>query len=158
MSRDGGATGDPFCLQEWPHSPQKGPAPQHPWERSKKPERKKSPEKCNVFRSCPRKWCSWRSVTALTGIGRVGQPAIAGRLTVGSSLSRPRPGRWVMSSSTSNALRLELPTAPCGPDGPASPRSPLGPGSPRSPLGPGGPGNPRAGLGNLDRRIGGVCA
>src|SRR6202030_2914272 len=48
----------------------------------------------------------------------------------------------VMSSSTSNALRLELPAAPCCPDGPASPRSPLGPDAPRSPLGPGGPGNP----------------
>jgi hypothetical protein len=48
----------------------------------------------------------------------------------------------VRSSSTSKALRFELPAVPCGPDGPASPRSPLGPGSPRSPLEPGGPGNP----------------
>jgi hypothetical protein len=32
-------------------------------------------------------WCNWRWVTAFTGIGRAGQLAIAGRLTVGSSLN-----------------------------------------------------------------------
>ena len=36
--------------------------------------------------SCPVEWCSWRRVTAMTGMGRTGQPAIAGRLTAGSSL------------------------------------------------------------------------
>jgi hypothetical protein len=37
------------------------------------------------IRSCPRAWCSW-CVTCFTGRSRVGQLAIAGRLTVGSSL------------------------------------------------------------------------
>ena len=37
--------------------------------------------------SCPRAWCNWRRVTAFTGQGRAGQLAIAGRLTVGSSLN-----------------------------------------------------------------------
>jgi len=36
--------------------------------------------------SCPGAWCSWRRGTAFTGKGRAGQLAIAGRLTVGSSL------------------------------------------------------------------------
>ena len=37
--------------------------------------------------SCPLAWCSWRWVTAIAGMGRAGQLAIAGRLTVGSSLN-----------------------------------------------------------------------
>jgi hypothetical protein len=37
--------------------------------------------------SCPRAWCNWRRVTAFTGKGRADQLAIAGRLTVGSSLN-----------------------------------------------------------------------
>lgn len=40
-----------------------------------------------VARSCPLAWCNWRRVTAFTGEGRAGQLAIAGRLTVGSSLN-----------------------------------------------------------------------
>lgn len=35
----------------------------------------------------PFAWCSWRRVAAFTGQGRAGQLAIAGRLTVGSSLN-----------------------------------------------------------------------
>ena len=44
--------------------------------------------RCGLWqpRSCPVEWCSWRRVTAMTGMGRTGQPAIAGRLTAGSSL------------------------------------------------------------------------
>jgi hypothetical protein len=38
-----------------------------------------------VWRSCPVAWCSWGR--APTGVGRIGQLAIAGRLTAGSSLS-----------------------------------------------------------------------
>jgi hypothetical protein len=38
-------------------------------------------------RSCPVAWCSWRRVTAFAGESRAGQLAIAGRLTVGSSLN-----------------------------------------------------------------------
>jgi hypothetical protein len=38
-------------------------------------------------RSRPRVWCNWRRVTAFTGNGRADQLAIAGRLTVGSSLN-----------------------------------------------------------------------
>src|SRR3954451_15524173 len=38
-------------------------------------------------RSCPLAWCNWRRVTAFTGRSRAGQLAIAGRLTVGSSLN-----------------------------------------------------------------------
>jgi len=37
--------------------------------------------------SCPLAWCSWRRVTAFAGKSRAGQLAIAGRLTVGSSLN-----------------------------------------------------------------------
>lgn len=37
--------------------------------------------------SCPRQWCNWRRGTAFAGKGRTGQLAIAGRLTVGSSLN-----------------------------------------------------------------------
>src|SRR5437899_10504052 len=37
--------------------------------------------------SCPVAWCSWRWETAFTGKSRAGQLAIAGRLTVGSSLN-----------------------------------------------------------------------
>ena len=37
--------------------------------------------------SCPLAWCSWRWVTAFAGKGRAGQLAIAGRLTMGSSLN-----------------------------------------------------------------------
>lgn len=37
--------------------------------------------------SRPLAWCSWRRVTAFTGRSRVDQPAIAGRLTMGSSLN-----------------------------------------------------------------------
>ena len=37
--------------------------------------------------SCPLAWCSWRRVTAFAGESRAGQLAIAGRLTVGSSLN-----------------------------------------------------------------------
>jgi protein gp37 len=38
-------------------------------------------------RSCPLAWCNWRWGTAFAGKGRAGQLAIAGRLTVGSSLN-----------------------------------------------------------------------
>ncbi|MVT71444.1 hypothetical protein GPL21_41420, partial [Bradyrhizobium pachyrhizi] len=38
-------------------------------------------------RSCPVAWCSWRRETAFAGKSRAGQLAIAGRLTVGSSLN-----------------------------------------------------------------------
>lgn len=38
-------------------------------------------------RSCPRAWCNWEWDTAFAGKSRTGQLAIAGRLTVGSSLS-----------------------------------------------------------------------
>ena len=38
-------------------------------------------------RSCPVAWCNWRRDTAFAGMGRAGQLAIAGRLTVGSSLN-----------------------------------------------------------------------
>jgi hypothetical protein len=38
-------------------------------------------------RSCPVAWCSWRWVTAFAGESRIGQLAIAGRLTAGSSLN-----------------------------------------------------------------------
>ena len=38
-------------------------------------------------RSCPPAWCSWRWGTAFAGKSRAGQLAIAGRLTVGSSLN-----------------------------------------------------------------------
>ncbi len=37
--------------------------------------------------SCPPAWCSWRWGTAFAGQSRVGQLAIAGRLTVVSSLN-----------------------------------------------------------------------
>ena len=40
-----------------------------------------------IVRSCPLPWCSWRRVTAFAGESRAGQLAIAGRLTVGSSLN-----------------------------------------------------------------------
>ena len=36
--------------------------------------------------SCPLGWCSLVLVTTVTGLGRIGQLAIAGRLTAGSSL------------------------------------------------------------------------
>ena len=36
--------------------------------------------------SCPPAWCNWRWGTAFAGQSRAGQLAIAGRLTVGSSL------------------------------------------------------------------------
>jgi hypothetical protein len=42
---------------------------------------------CSVSRSCPPAWCSWRWGTAFAGKSRAGQLAIAGRLTVGSSLN-----------------------------------------------------------------------
>jgi hypothetical protein len=38
-------------------------------------------------RSCPMAWCSWGRSPRYTGVGRIGQLAIAGRLTAGSSLS-----------------------------------------------------------------------
>ena len=38
-------------------------------------------------RSCPPAWCNWRWGTAFAGKSRAGQLAIAGRLTVGSSLN-----------------------------------------------------------------------
>jgi hypothetical protein len=37
--------------------------------------------------SCPRAWCNSRWLTAIAGMGRIGQLAIAGRLTAGSSLN-----------------------------------------------------------------------
>ena len=39
------------------------------------------------YRSCPLAWCNWRWGTAFAGKGRADQLAIAGRLTVGSSLN-----------------------------------------------------------------------
>src|ERR1700730_6319409 len=81
--------------------------------------------------SCPWTWCSRRWATAVTGIGRAGQLAIAGRLTVGSSLngamvssvmyrarctahssfcsSRMAPTRRTMASSLGNADDLGAP-------------------------------------------------
>jgi|SRR5665213_951590 len=38
-------------------------------------------------RSCPPAWCNWRWDTAFAGKSRADQLAIAGRLTVGSSLN-----------------------------------------------------------------------
>ena len=40
----------------------------------------------NGIGSCPVAWCSSSSVTTIAGVGRVGQAATAGRLTMGSSL------------------------------------------------------------------------
>jgi hypothetical protein len=37
--------------------------------------------------SCPLAWCNWRWDTAFAGHGRADKLAIAGRLTVGSSLN-----------------------------------------------------------------------
>ncbi len=71
--------------------------------------------------------------------GGMSSPLQIAETAISSSL------QLAISSSTSNALKLELPASPGGPGGPASPRStcsPCGPCSPRSPLGPGGPGNP----------------
>ena len=46
---------------------------------------------CRLFvfalRSCPGAWCSWVEFTTFAGMGRVGQLAIAGKLTAGSSLN-----------------------------------------------------------------------
>ena len=37
--------------------------------------------------SCPEEWCNCGEVTAIAGVGRTGQLARAGRLTMGSSLN-----------------------------------------------------------------------
>ena len=52
-----------------------------------RPDQKGSTGRDNrMFGSCPPAWCNWRWGTAFAGQSRAGQLAIAGRLTVGSSL------------------------------------------------------------------------